>query len=401
MATMNLTLAQARRAWVAHQHGGSFTQVPGGWLRALGGVDPYLALRARDPGLTRPALDGALAAGTVRVVPGVRGCIWLSRAQDVPLALRVAAAHDHRRIVRELDGLGVGPSQRAALMDAALAAIGDGALTPREIAAQVAADLNPSLGEAGKKKGLSTPLPSALRLLELAGRIERIAPSLATNRYAWRAAASDPFGLGPDPGGDAKAQATALARHYLRHAAPADLDAFREWSNLGKRAAEQALQAVGAVPVTVAGEPAFALPEQLEGLTHAPPSGILLIPGLDNLCSMQRPARLADGAHHGVPLPKMMGRGTMPLGEVRWLHNRPILEDGVWIGLWGYDLDARRVITGYFAAPDAARRAAVDRAAEALTAFIRDELADDVRSYDIDSEAKIRARDALVRDLVS
>jgi hypothetical protein len=74
------TLEEARRSWIVAQRlteGGPLRQIPGGWSRAFGGVDPYLALHAREPAATGADLDAALANGDVVVVPGVRGCVWL------------------------------------------------------------------------------------------------------------------------------------------------------------------------------------------------------------------------------------------------------------------------------------------------------------------------------------
>src|SRR5262245_41798076 len=46
-----------------------------GFLRTLGGIEVYLALRARLPGMRRSQLDEAKEMAAVQVVPAVRGCM--------------------------------------------------------------------------------------------------------------------------------------------------------------------------------------------------------------------------------------------------------------------------------------------------------------------------------------
>src|SRR5262249_52425727 len=98
MALPRIALARARAHW--HARAGLARPPPGppddvvarpGWLRTLGGVDVYLAARARVPGLPRGALDALVADSRLRVIPAVRGCVYLVPADHVPLALAVAA----------------------------------------------------------------------------------------------------------------------------------------------------------------------------------------------------------------------------------------------------------------------------------------------------------------------
>ena len=46
-----------------------------GYIRALGGVDVYLALKARQTEVTRAEIDRAVEKMEIQVVPTVRGCI--------------------------------------------------------------------------------------------------------------------------------------------------------------------------------------------------------------------------------------------------------------------------------------------------------------------------------------
>ena len=82
-----LSLVEARQVFVAAQ---GFPVQPGrsvasaleetGFVRTLGGVDVYLEVRARVPGLKRVDLEAAVAAGEAQVTPAVRGCIYHGRS---------------------------------------------------------------------------------------------------------------------------------------------------------------------------------------------------------------------------------------------------------------------------------------------------------------------------------
>jgi len=95
-----LTLEKARACWLAHQRLGlssDIEDIPGGWIRTLGGAAPYLALHARNPNAKKTSMDEALLRERVWITPGVRGCIWLTSADDLPLALRLALAHNSHK----------------------------------------------------------------------------------------------------------------------------------------------------------------------------------------------------------------------------------------------------------------------------------------------------------------
>ena len=91
---LTLDLDRARAAWSAHAGLESPSATPAdaaraaGWARTLGGIDAYVALKARAPGLGRADFDAALAAGDVRISPAVRGCIYLVPGDQAPLALK-------------------------------------------------------------------------------------------------------------------------------------------------------------------------------------------------------------------------------------------------------------------------------------------------------------------------
>ncbi|HMG23228.1 MAG TPA: crosslink repair DNA glycosylase YcaQ family protein, partial [Kofleriaceae bacterium] len=174
--TDSLTLAQARALWWSKQAlagGGKrpLAAVIGdsGWLRTLGGADAYLAARARRPGMKRAELDAAIAAGELRVHPAVRGCIYLVPGAIVPDLLALNAETWHTQTAKELAKVGKTMKVVEALASGVLAALTE-PMTTDAVRRAFRGDI-PSFGDAGKKLGLSSPLPLALRLLEFAGKI--------------------------------------------------------------------------------------------------------------------------------------------------------------------------------------------------------------------------------------
>jgi hypothetical protein len=93
-AALRIDLARARAHWhwrqgLAEPMNGPLEEVVAetGWPRTLGGVDVYLALRARAPGMRRSDLDEAVEEARLQVIPAVRGPLppalratWSSRA---------------------------------------------------------------------------------------------------------------------------------------------------------------------------------------------------------------------------------------------------------------------------------------------------------------------------------
>ena len=165
-----LTLAQTRSWWWQQQ--GLATPPPGpliekldstGWLRTLGGADVYLAARARAPGMKRAELDALVEAGDLRVVPAARGCIYLVRASVVCDLMAFNAEAWRRDHEKQLAKVGSSLAKHEALAKPVFAALA----TPRTTDAlrkALPAGSIPSFGEAGKKIGLSSPLPLVLRM---------------------------------------------------------------------------------------------------------------------------------------------------------------------------------------------------------------------------------------------
>lgn len=384
---MQISLADARARWVAGQGYAetSSALVPGGWVRALGGVEPYLALIARHPGLSRADIDAAVAEDRLWVVPGVRNCIWLVPTADLGLALRVGDASYRKRTVRDLAKCGVELAEIEDLAKKAHAALADGPLTPAQLGKRLG-DAVRSLGPEGKKRGHNTALPAALRFLEGDGELRRIFPDgrLDTNRVLWARVDTNLHALSPSPKKPGE-QAIELARRFFTWAGPATLDDFVSWSGLTKTACRKAIAALGLEAATIEG-----LGEGFAGMPlDAPsPAGPHCLPGHDNLITLRaKPAPLVQPEHQAFEVLAMRNKPT-PLGEAQWILTRPIVQGGHIAGFWEYDIDAHACVWGGLETIDAD---AIAPKLAAIAAVLGD-LGHAFKAHVLDTEKAVRHR---------
>ena len=187
--------------------------------------------------MTRKALDQAVEAARLQVIPAVRGCIYLVPRSEVPLVLRVAEGEYRSRTERELQRAGVREEEVTALGAQVLKALAGGPLSPDGLRKALPEGAVRSLGERGKKLGMSSPLPTALRYLEFeGGKVERTLEGgrLDSERYQWRLPAKNPF-TGAKVPGDAVNRHAAVARRFFQSAGPATLRELCNWTALAQK----------------------------------------------------------------------------------------------------------------------------------------------------------------------
>ncbi|HEX4955141.1 MAG TPA: crosslink repair DNA glycosylase YcaQ family protein [Thermoanaerobaculia bacterium] len=404
---VRLSLDDARRVAVAAQLlarpvAGSVTEVleRAGFVRTLGGVDVYLAVRARRPGFTRGELEAAAAAGEVRVLPAVRGCMYLVPKRDHAICLRVADLLSRARAEREHEKAGIHPGEVEAVAEATVATLAErGALTTEALRRALPEGTVRSLGEAGKKVGISSPLPPALRLLEFAGRIERVheGARLDHERYLWRIPAASPF-AGGDPGDNLAELASALAAVFFRAAGFGSVKSFASWAGLAQRDAKAAVAGLPLVPVTVAGldEPQWAYPEALDA-TGANGGPVSFLPFDDNLPGLHGgPALLVDAAHHELEVPVWGSNEKQRLGWARYMSYRGMVADGRVVGFWELDPEARAVVWATFAPPEPGLASRIEAGAADTVRFLLGELGHG-KSFSIDSDTDLARRATALR----
>ena len=262
--------------------------------------------------------------------------------------------------------LGVTDAEVDKLGLAILKALRRGPLGPDELKSAVGGAAR-SLGEEGKKKGVTTTLPLALGRLQAAGEIRRIPVNGRLDQQRYKYAAWDPnpldgFGLSDEE------VYTELARRYYAWIAPASLSEFQWFSGLGSKAARAAVEPLGLVPLE-------------------PESPLLIFPQLrDELAAFSRPAKpqyTLVGAIDGIVL--LRRNLSDHLVQEDWkgraapgadLPSHAILDRGRIIGLWEYDTETESIAWMSFVKPDAALKKAVERTED----FVRSDLGD-ARSF--------------------
>src|SRR5262245_36472532 len=337
----SMTLAQARALWWQKQAlggtaTGSLATVLGesGWLRTLGGTDVYIAARARRPAMTRAALDAAVTAGELRVHPAVRGCIYLVPSSAVPDLLALNAEAWRTQTEKELAKIGKTIAVVEAIAPTVLATLTE-PMTPDAIRKAFRGDI-PSFGDAGKKVGLSTPLPLALRLLEFAGKIERSLDGgrLDSERYLWRRTA----GKLAAPARDHDQRVANVVDAFLGFAGPATLAQLSAWSGRAQRDLKTAIGKLDAVTVQVEGlGEAYVRPADLAARPPAP-RGIALVAFEDNYLVNHGVAAVTDPRHHAIEVDIWGGdKGAEALGAANHVLSRSIIVDGLVAGFWEVD----------------------------------------------------------------
>jgi len=375
-----------------------------GFVRTLGGADCYLGVRARVPSLRRKDLDAAVEASEVQVSPGPRGCIYLVARADVPLCLRIADQLSAGRALSEHEKAGIETGEVEQVAAAALKALrSKGSMTTDVLRKGMPEGTVRSLGERGKKVGISSPLPAALRQLEFAGKVERSPEEhrLDTERYLWRAAAKDPFAGAKLPGEPARLHALLLQR-FIRFAGVGTLKDFCGWAGLTQRDGKAAVPHAELLPVAADGMvDAFAAPDAAAMLKRAAEAddAAALLPFEDNLVHLHGgPAWLVDPDFHALPIPNWSSGKPEPLGKAQYLSLRPVLGDGRLCGFWEYDPDDQFAVVKFFAPPSKAAEQRIADAAEQTAAFLRDELGHG-HSFSLDTDDELRKRIGLLKKI--
>jgi hypothetical protein len=142
----------------------------GGWIPSAGGTGPYLAMRARIPSITRQDVDDAVFVRMdVLELPAVRDTAFLAPRADAGLAL----AAGRRTLAERLRKLPVDRHVIESLGAKILNVIGDGVFTTDQLRRALPPGSIEDLGDAGKRLGITSTLPAALKLLHAEGKVLR------------------------------------------------------------------------------------------------------------------------------------------------------------------------------------------------------------------------------------
>ena len=355
-----------------------------GWCRSVGGVNPYLAIFSRS-GASQAEIERALAERKILELPSARGCTYVLPESDFQIGLAVGkgSREPEMNVARKL---GVTDEEIERLGQAILRALESGDKDPATLKLSVG-EAARSLGEEGKKKGLSTTLPLALGQLQAKGLILRqpINGRLDSQRYAytlWHGGPSEVPCLAVE---DAQ---TAVAERFFRWIGPATIAEFATLLAISGKAAKGVLAKLPLVPVEPDSEyliyeseldsfHAFVCPEE--------PS-IRLVGSMDNLFHLSRNVLLNLDDCDLVQC-QAGEKGLIPLGQVQELSNNAIVDRGRIVGLWEFDPDRGEIVWHSFVSPFREMR---DQIAK-TEAFIRDQLGD-ARTFSLDSPQSRRPK---------
>jgi len=347
-----------------------------GWARSVGGVSPYLTLFSRGR-ISREAADAAVAALEIHELPSARGCTYVLPACDFAFALKAGAGFGDGEM-KVAARLGVTEKEVAKLCDAVVKALAKGPLDPEEIR-QATGAASRSLGEEGKKKGLTTTLPLALGKLQTSGEIRRVPMNgrFDQQRYRyclWRPNPLQNFKMEPEE------VATELARRYFRWIGPATVSEFQWFSALGAKAAKTALEPLKLEPIAK-DDPRLIAPEDRERLNafQVPKQAqYALVAGLDGISLFKRNAKeLMDAEDVQRTLFTQKPYASEGLAD---LPSHAILDRGRVIGLWEYDTTSESIAWTSFIPKNKDLANAVKETED----YVRTQLGD-ARSFSLDS----------------
>jgi hypothetical protein len=350
-----------------------------GWARSVGGCNPYLALRDRA-GLSREAIDRAVAALEIHELPAARGCTYVVPKKDFAIALRASQGHgDDATIAMAKKFLGVTDKELDRLCQRVLDTIAKTPLDPAGIKEAVG-DAVRSLGAEGKKRGTSSTLPLALGRLQTRGLIRRVPMDGRLDQQRYRYVAWTPGPLGKKVLDD-DAIAIELARRFFRWTGPATVAQLAWWSGLGVKAARAAADELKVVPMEEGSDRLLFAEDRdaLLGVEAPREPRVSFVSILDNIFHMRR-----EVAPHLDPID---GERKVPaskaLSGLVDLPYHPIVDRGRLVGLWDWDGVKGKLVWKLFGKTPSLEKP-VAKEGEVLSAYVTKQLGD-VRSFSLDS----------------
>ena len=349
-----------------------------GWSRSVAGAGPYLTLFARA-GISRDAADAAVLKLQIHELPAVRGCTYVVPASDFRLALTLGDDFGSGDMAAARK-LGVTDKEIDALCNAVRKALTGNVLTPDAVR-DATGNASRSLGEEGKKKGLTTTLPLALGRLQTTGDIRRVPVNgrLDQQRYAYTRWTPNPRDGTTLTSADANA---AIAARYFRWIGPATMKEFQWFSGLGVKVASDAVVKLQLQPISAGSDLLLPAAEMaaLQSFKAPTKPHYALVSSLDTIIAARRTVidlLDADDLERDV----MSDSSVKKIGRLIDLPSHAILDRGQLIGLWEFDTDANEIVFRLFSGKaDAALMAKIAE----TQAYVCDQLGD-ARSFSLDS----------------
>ncbi|MGJ5814309.1 DNA glycosylase AlkZ-like family protein [Paludibaculum fermentans] len=379
---MKSPLNEKLRAWWSHRQaldGRMANAAPAdvlaqtGWARSVAGVGPYLTLLSRA-GTSREAADKAVTQLEIHELPCARGCTYIVPAADFAFALKAGASFGGAEL-KTAAKLGVTEKEVDKLCAAVVDALAKGPMEPDEIRAATG-NASRSLGEEGKKKGLTTTLPLALGQLQTTGDIRRIPTNgrLDQQRYRYTLWRPNPL---------AKSKMTPeelhieLARRYFQWIGPATQAELQWFTALNGRDTKASL---AALKLEKSEDDKLILAEDrdaFEAFQVPKQAHYVLTSSIDGLSLLRRDLQsLLDPADAAHPLLQSTSRG----GLLMELPSHAIFDRGRLVGLWEYDPSTESIAWSSFIP----KNKDLEKAVTSTEEYVRTQLGD-ARSFSLDS----------------
>ncbi|HSE41199.1 MAG TPA: crosslink repair DNA glycosylase YcaQ family protein [Acidobacteriota bacterium] len=360
-----------------------------GWARSIGGANPYLQLFARG-GLSKEQIENSQAKLEIHELPSARGCTYIVPKEHFALALKVGEGFSNEFKIAE-KFLGVTSKEIQTLMDRVLKALAKGARDPRQLKDDLG-DAVRNLGEAGKKRGMTTTLPMALGKLQEEGKIRRVPLNgrLDQQRYSYVVWSPSPLAKYKKDSADSL---TELAQNYFRWIGPASVKEFQWFSGLGVSVLNEALKPLKLVSIEEESD-LLILPDELKAFRSFKPSSkpsYALISSLDSLFLLRRNLSHFIDEKDGKRK-VFVEKSKEVLSGLQDLPNNAIVDRGRIIGLWEFEPSSGKIISDLFAPSDQQLKKKI----RATERFIREELGD-ARSFSLDSPESRAPRIAALR----
>jgi hypothetical protein len=355
-----------------------------GWARSVGGCGPYLTLFARG-GISRPGADEAVAKLAIHELPTARGCTYVLPASDFALGLKLAQASGDGEM-KVAKKLGVTAKEIDKLCEAVVGALEKGPLDPDGIRAATGRAAR-SLGEAGKKKGLTTTLPVALGRLQTAGEIRRVPMNgrLDQQRFKYTLWRTNPLRNSKMSSEEA---AQEIARRFFAWIGPATVAEFQAFAGVTVKAAKAAVEPLKLEPIAADSDRMLLPADRVAFEAFRPPKEphYALVSNLDSMFLLRRELKtLLDP--RDMDREVVTDKGCGALGSLMDLPSPAILDRGRIVGLWEYDPETESIAWAAFVKQDRALHDAVSR----MQDYVRTQLGD-ARSFSLDSPKSRKPR---------
>lgn len=352
-----------------------------GWLRSVGGGNPYLALWLRT-GLTRPEVDAAVADGLIGELRAARGCTYIIPRAHETLALAIAGDTSSRTELRTATTyLGVTGDEIERLCGAILGILASGPADPATLRAALGDQIR-SLGELGKKKGVTTTLPLAISALQDRAQIRRVPVNgrLDNERYLYRVWQPEPVATTDAERAAAVADLTSLA---LGWHGVASFEDIRTFTGLTVRELKPAWEATAKREIR---PDQFATPtdgDHFDAFTPPAEPVIRFVSSLDNSVLLRRDPRV-------LARPTDLDRiNADPVLRIRAafgaINANVVLDRGQVVGIWEYDPVTQEIVV-WLLRPELTDVVASEQARTA--AMIREHLGD----LRVSSQDSVRSR---------